>query len=250
MKKFSQRELNEQRHFDRIAYGYDDNYSYDKPFTKYKIDKKSREFVRLVKNNLRKKNLKILEIGCGTGEYTRQIATRLPKTEIIGLDISQKIINIARKKCKPFANISFVVQSAYDTSFKKNAFDIVCGFYVLHHLNIPKAIKEFVRVLKPGGILFFYEPNILNPIVFLIKSSKTLKKRVGDSPDEWAINPLTIHKQLSTFEVIKIAQTEFILPLYFVPFSLLKIADEITSYFRFIPLLKFFGGSVTILVKN
>lgn len=250
MKIFSDRELDEKMHFDTFAKEYDFNYQYNKPFTKYKIDKKSDEFVRLAEKNLKQKNLRILEIGCGTGEYTKHLAQKLPKSKIIGLDISDKMIKIAKAKCKKYPNTSFVVNSAYDTGFKPNSFDVVCGFYVLHHLEIFRIRKELKRILKPGGIFFFYEPNILNPVVYLIKSSKMLKRLVGDSPDEWAINPLVIKKQFPSFDIIEVSQTEFIWPFNFIPLNILKAADKVASYLRFFPLLKYFGGSVELLFKK
>lgn len=250
MKFNIKRELNEKKHFDTLADKYDLNYQYSKPFTQYKIDKKSNEFAAIVKSNFKKKNLKILEIGCGTGEYTKRIASSLPKSKIIGLDISNNILEIARKKCREKKNVSFVNKSAYKTDFNKDSFDVVCGFYVFHHLDIEIVKKEIIRILKPGGILFFYEPNILNPIVYLIKSSKALKKMVGDSPDEWAINPLTINKQFSSFEVVDISQTEFIWPIDYIPLDILKFADKATSYFRYLPLIKYLGGSVQICLRK
>lgn len=250
MKRLSKKELNERKHFDTLAEGYDYNYQYNKPLTKYKIDKKSNEFIRIVRQHLRRENLKVLEFGCGTGEYTRHLAKRMPKSKIIGLDISKEIIKIAKKKCSAYSNTSFVVQSAYDTRFKRESFDAICGFYVLHHLDIKKVGKEITRILKPGGILFFYEPNIINPVVYLIKSSKKLKHMVGDSPDEWAINPLTIKTHLPSFDILEISQSEFVWPLKFIPISIFKIADNITSYFRYFPLIKYLGGSVRILAKK
>lgn len=244
------RELNEQKHFDTFADRYDYNYHYTKPFTKYKIDKKSREFVRLVRSNYLRNRIKVLEIGCGTGEYTKHLAKRMPEAQIIGLDISRNVIKIAKTKCKKFKNTSFIIRSAYKTGFKENSLDVVCGFYVLHHLEIPRVRKEILRILKPDGLVFFYEPNVLNPIVYLIKSSKILKKIVGDSPDEWAINPLSVKKVFSPFEVLNIAQTEFIWPVDSLPLNLLKFMDRATSFLRFVPLIKYLGGSVQICLRK
>jgi ubiquinone/menaquinone biosynthesis C-methylase UbiE len=251
MIQLTKKELRERKHFDTFADRYDFNYQYSKPFTQYKIDKKSKEFARLVKKYIKKESPKILEIGCGTGEYTKRMAKNLPKANIVGLDISKNVLEIAKDKCKNARNVSFTQKSIYNNSFKKDSFDVICGFYVLHHLEMSKIVKEVFRILKEGGVIFFYEPNILNPIVFLIKKTKFLKKMVGDSPDEWAINPLKVKKQFGNqFEIIQVKQTEFVWPLHFFKLKTLILLDKITHDFQKIPIINYLGGSVQICLRK
>src|SRR3990172_12048660 len=224
--RLSKFESSEKSHFDAIADRYDVNYGYGKPFTRYKIAKKALDFVRLIKPIFKTKYLKMLEIGCGTGEYTGRVARLLPGSEIVGLDISDRIVKIAQSKCREFKNVSFVVRSAYNTDFKSDSLDVVYGFYVLHHLETKKIRKELLRILKPGGLAFFYEPNILNPIVFLIKSNKFLKKMVGDSPDEKAINPFALEKSFTGFRLVNLKFTEYIWPLEIFPDRILIRFDR------------------------
>lgn len=247
--KLSKAEESEKRYFDKIAKEYDDNYHYSEPFTKYKINKKSGEFIRIAKK-YSKVGGNILEVGCGTGEYTKHVAEAFPRSKLTALDISGHVIDIAKKKCLNDENISFVVRSAYRTGFCKESFDIVFGFYVLHHVSAKKLMREAYRVLKPGGLVFFYEPNLLNPIVYFIKSSKSLKKRVGDTPHEWAINPLTISKYFSGFKIINIATSEFVPPLSLIGTDSLITIDRLTSYLKYIPLIKYFGGSVRLVLQK
>lgn len=246
MKKTISRESREKIHFNKLAPKYDESYGYNNAFTQYKINKKINEFVEFVTFNNPKENLVIVEIGCGTGEYTQKIATKFPKARLIGLDISKKIIEVAERKCKGLKNVSFVVKSAYDTGLENNSADVICGFYALHHLDLPIARREITRILKPGGLAFFYEPNILNPLVFLIKSNKFLKRKAGDSPDEWAINPLTISRYFPNFKLIRSYTSEFIWPLKFIPFRYLKLLDRITLPCRSLPIINYLGGSVVV----
>lgn len=250
MKTRSKKETNERKHFDVLATSYDINYGYDSKFTRYKIHKKIASFVAAVRNNFAGRKLKILELGCGTGEYSREIAKAFPESDITCLDISPGILKIARQKCRDSKNVHFVLGSAFSTNFRKKQFDVICGFYVLHHLDIRRTIREIKRILKGGGVAYFYEPNILNPIVFLVKSSGFLKARVGDSPDEWAINPLTIPKLFTGFRSVNINLSEYVLPLQVFPFNLMKVLDKITDVFKYIPILKFVGGSVMIVATN
>ena len=247
----SKNELTEKEHFNKMASSYDTNYGYSDSFTEYKLNKKTTSFVNLIKPYIKnKKNLKILEVGCGTGEYTVRIAKHFPKTKIIGLDISNNILKVARKKCKTQKNVSFTAQSAYKTKLKNDSVDVVYGFYALHHLDIKKFKQEALRILKPNGVVYFYEPNILNPVVFLIKSNKFLKSKVGDSPDEWAINPIGIKKEFTGFNKVDILMSEYVWPLKFIPSEVLILIDKTISPMNKIPVIKYLGGSVQIFFQK
>lgn len=251
MTTLSAKELREKKYFDAVAQKYDRTYGYNRPFTKYKIQKKTDEFINSIRPFLSQDTgLKILEIGCGTGEYTQTVASGLTQSDIVGLDISENVIKIAKRKCKKLKNVRFVVQSIYKTDFKANQFDIVYGFYSLHHMDVRKVFKEVYRILKPGGYVYFCEPNLLNPIVYAVKSSAYLKKIVGDSPEEWAINPLTVTKMATGFKVIKLSLSEYVLPVGFLNLENLKTLDKFLSILRFIPFFKYLGGSTQILMKK
>lgn len=75
---------------------------------------------------------------------------------------------------------------AHRTDFPAESFDAVIGCSVLHHLDWARALVEIHRILRPGGRLRFSEPNLLNPQIFVQKNWPWLKKRLGDSPDEYA----------------------------------------------------------------
>ncbi len=248
--KFSEREFNELIHFDQLSNQYDANYGYERPFTIYKLEKKSIEFVKLVNQYFPKKNSLLVELGCGTGEYTKRIAEKLPSVTIIGIDISPNIVGIAKEKCKNLSNITFKTASAYSTGIADNSIDIVCGFYALHHFDFALVHKEIFRILKKGGLAIFYEPNILNPMVYIIKSSPGIKKRIGDSPDEWAINPLTIAKSFPGFEVLEKYTTEFLWPPRFIPDAILTKLDKLTHFLRYVPGINLLGGSLMLCIRK
>jgi ubiquinone/menaquinone biosynthesis C-methylase UbiE len=244
-KNISYKENKEKNHFDEKASVYDKQYGYDDPFTKYKISKKSLEFKKFLDNHFHNKKLKILEIGCGTGEYTKAVAPLVIKSKIYATDISPKSVNLARKKCKGFKNLKFEVKSAYKTGYKNESFDVIVGFYILHHLDLEQVSKEIYRVLRKGGMAFFYEPNILNPYVYLVKSSPALKEKIGDSPEEWAINPLSINKIFSKFNT-KYYMSEFVPPIKSFSLQKMKMIDKFSSVLSKFPILKYLGGSVQI----
>lgn len=249
--KYSKNEEHERSHFNKMALEYEKKYGYNDQFTKYKIKKKVNSFVGLINKFLNKDKLKIVEIGCGTGTYTASYSKKLKSSRVIATDISEEMVNLCKNNNKN-KNAKFEVRSAYNTKYPSKSVDVVCGFYVLHHINQTKVKKEILRILKPGGMVYFYEPNILNPIVYLIKSSQIIKKLIGDSSDEWAINPLKIEDEWKGFKVVQNRTSEFVWPVSFLPYSLKLGLDKMTSFiFSKIPGLNLIGGSVEIcLIKN
>lgn len=248
--KIKQRERGEMDHFDLMAKSYDVNYGYNDDFTKYKINKKSLRFFKLVKDHYASKSkLNILEIGCGTGAYTRSYAKMFKNAHITAIDISPGMIQVALKNQLP-QNVKYQVGSAYKTTFKNNSIDIVCGFYVLHHLDQVNVKREITRVLKKNGLVYFYEPNILNPIVYLIKVIPGLKKRIGDSKGEWAVNPLKIENSWSGYSKIEITTSEFMIPFSFIPYKLKVVFDKLSKIISYIPLINLLGGSVEVSLRK
>lgn len=107
---------------------------------------------------------RVLEVGCGTGLLSKEIADRMDK--LYAIDISPDLIDIAKNSVQK-DNITFLCANAYDLEFQEDSFDAVVGMSVLHHLDVDKGLGEFWRILKSGGHIAFSEPNMLNPQIFL-----------------------------------------------------------------------------------
>jgi len=241
------REKSEMTHFDLMAQNYDLNYTYDTPFTQYKIHKKLQ---LLFKNLPKKKKISILEVGAGTGEYTQYLAQLFPNAKITAVDISPQILKVAAEKCQHFSNISFKVASAYDLPFEDKSFDLVCGFYILHHLDVHSCLTELHRVLKTKATARFYEPNALNPVVSAIKNIPFLKERAGDSPEESAINPWWLKKNCQPFLELRWLTSEFVVIPAAIPISTAIRLDIWLSKIGSLPVLRLFGGSVSLIFKK
>lgn len=94
-----------------------------------------------------KDNMKVLDVGCGTGFYTRIIASQI-KGEVIGVDIDEEFLEYARNNSKGL-NIKYLNQNAYNLEFEENYFDLVTCQRLLCVLKDPqKALKEMIRVSK------------------------------------------------------------------------------------------------------
>ena len=131
---------------------------------------------------------KILDVGCGSGMVTRDIA-HLTKGKIIAVDGSNDMIKVAKNILKDYKNVKVKYADAESLDFKENSFDIVtCNLLLMWAENPQKVVNEMARVVKPGGIvLATLEPDYggklhypENPRVDPIFAGEAIKKRGGD----------------------------------------------------------------------
>jgi uncharacterized membrane protein YdjX (TVP38/TMEM64 family)/ubiquinone/menaquinone biosynthesis C-methylase UbiE len=110
----------------------------------------------IIKKHLKAHNIDlvgktILDAGCGSGYSTALILDEFQPQELAAFDAMPEQVEIARKRGLP-ANVE--VGDIADTKFTSEQFDAVFTFGVFHHVpEWPKAVREMVRVLKPGGVL-------------------------------------------------------------------------------------------------
>ena len=102
-----------------------------------------------------RKESNVLEVGCGTGFMACRISEE-KDCRIVGIDISNRMIGIARERAKKLSledKATFRVADAKKLPFEDNTFDVVFGQFVISLLDKNKALAEFMRVLKLGGYL-------------------------------------------------------------------------------------------------
>lgn len=97
-----------------------------------------------------------MKVGCGPGRITSDFAYLAPSGQVTGIDSSEGIITSAQTTfpSSTQANLHFAVGDALKLDFPDNSFDIVHAHQVLVHLRDPvAALKEFHRVVRPGGVI-------------------------------------------------------------------------------------------------
>lgn len=105
---------------------------------------------------------KILDVGCGAGGKWVYIAEKY-NSEVVGIDLSKEFLwqaeAFAKEKLQ-HDNTRFLFQSALETEFSDNSFDIILMSDVLEHIpNTEILLEEVMRILKPWGkILFDFAP--------------------------------------------------------------------------------------------
>jgi SAM-dependent methyltransferase len=190
---------------------------------------------------------KVLEVGCGTGLFTAELA--LTGYSITAIDISPELLAKAAERVVG-RNVTFAVENAYHTTFLAGTFDVVLGSSCLHHFDLNRALAEFHRILKPGGRMMFTEPNMLNPQVALQKNIPWLKRLAGDSPDETAFIRFSLESRLQRagFRDISIMPFDFVHPA--IPVSALATIVPILNAVEHIPLLREIAGSLVIRCRR
>ena len=99
---------------------------------------------------------RLLDVGCGPGSVTIDLAARLEPGEVVGVDTSAAVVEIAQKAAADAGadNVTFQVADAYELPFPDDAFDVVHAHQVLQHLTDPiAALREMRRVTRPGGVV-------------------------------------------------------------------------------------------------
>jgi demethylmenaquinone methyltransferase/2-methoxy-6-polyprenyl-1,4-benzoquinol methylase len=97
----------------------------------------------------------VLDVACGTGDFVTAVLEASPTSRVIGLDFSEEMLHLARTKV---SNATFVQGDVMALPFEDKRFDVVTvGFGLRNFVDIPRALAQIARVLKPGGRLVILE---------------------------------------------------------------------------------------------
>jgi SAM-dependent methyltransferase len=99
----------------------------------------------------------VLDVGCGTGHFTRHVAARLPDSRVVGVDMDAERLAFARTRCGE-PNVRFEQGDLSRLPFDDEGFDLVFSRFVLVHVADPtRAMREMARVARPGGRVVAYD---------------------------------------------------------------------------------------------
>ena len=126
---------------------------------------------------------RLLDIGCGTGEFLREVKRNHPRLSVTGIDLSAPYLTVARRRLAAWSRVALIEAAAEAMPFAAGEFDVVTCLYLFHEL--PPRVRRAVvadsrRVLKPGG-------------TFILVDSL----QIGDEPDYNALLdyfPLAFHE--------------------------------------------------------
>jgi SAM-dependent methyltransferase len=99
---------------------------------------------------------RVLDVGCGPGTITADLAARVPSGQVVGIDAASDVLDLARQEAsrRGQANVRFETGNVYQLGFEDGTFDVVHAHQVLQHLSDPvAALAEMRRVCRPGGLV-------------------------------------------------------------------------------------------------
>ncbi|MHB1645007.1 MAG: class I SAM-dependent methyltransferase [Candidatus Acididesulfobacter diazotrophicus] len=135
------------------------------PIFSFILDNPARKFIENPEKKIKlmgvKSGMKVLEVGAANGFITPYLSKQVGVDgSVISIDIQKKLIDKALKKFSFLSNVSFKTEDAANLkSIKNNEIDLIFLYYAFHEIKEKeKAVKEFYRVLKNGGILSIKEP--------------------------------------------------------------------------------------------
>jgi ubiquinone/menaquinone biosynthesis C-methylase UbiE len=150
----------------------------------------------------------ILDLGCGPGGWVLEVAREHPDIEVIGIDISQSMIQFAQAQAisRGYGNASFMVMDVKQPlGFEDASFDLVNErtlYGVMAPGEWPQLLAECKRVLRPGGIIRLTEfemPLTTSPALnelWYISTRAFYKLGRSFSVDEWHVGITPVLKQL------------------------------------------------------
>ncbi|MEJ2208844.1 MAG: class I SAM-dependent methyltransferase, partial [Anaerolineae bacterium] len=101
---------------------------------------------------------RILDAGCGFGTTAIVLAQALPESEVVGIDLSEPLLDLARQAARDAGlgeRVTFEVANVEQIPYDDGAFQAVVNVQMLHIVGDPVAmLDELERVLAPGGFLF------------------------------------------------------------------------------------------------
>lgn len=124
---------------------------------------------------------RVADLGCGSGVFTNLLRQR--GCHAVGLDISPKLTEIGRRS---FANVEFLEGDVELLPFATASFDGILLSGIVHHLPDAKCCAaEVFRVLRPGGRFVAFDPNRMNPFMWLYRDpSSPFYSSIGVTENE------------------------------------------------------------------
>ena len=121
-------------------------------------------------------NETILDIGCGDGRVTKYMAEKVPNGSVIGIDLSEGMIQQARKEFEDTPNLDFSIQNAENFSFAQK-FDLITSFNALHWVNSHEKVVERIKASlnEHGKIFLLMASGRKNPFVNQILGQSSYK---------------------------------------------------------------------------
>ena len=141
-----------------------------------------------------KPGARVADLGCGSGAFTSRLAQK--GYHCVGLDISAKLVDVGRRK---FPYLELLTGDIEHLPFADASLDGALLSGVVHHFPDPsRCAAEVARVLRPGGRFFAFDPNRMNPFMWLYRDhASPFYSSVGVTENE---RPVLAREVAAVFE--------------------------------------------------
>jgi ubiquinone/menaquinone biosynthesis C-methylase UbiE len=143
----------------------------------------------------------ILDLGTGPGDLPIEIAKKSPEIQIVGIDLSRKLIHMARSNASTAGltdRLNFQLGNAAALDFEDSFFDMVISTGMLHSIKEPaKVLQEIYRVLKTGREAWIFDPAKVTSAVDRKKWKASLNLR--ERFFLWLFQLLGLHKPIKVY---------------------------------------------------
>jgi len=203
----------------------------------------------------------ILDYGCGTSILFPFINEKFRNCRYTGIDISDKMLDIGRKRFRKYKNFKVYQQDGENLKFKKETFDLVVSRGAIHHLPYPKkGLKEIRNVLKNGGVLVICEP----ASNFIIKAFRLIlykfSSHFSSTHRSFTNSELQNLIKKNGFKIIKYKRFGLlafpfgfpdIIPIFrYFPFGFLKFLVYLDRILLKIPIINIFSWNLIIMAEK
>lgn len=191
----------------------------------------------------------VVELGCGAGLFAERLRVLRADIRYVGLDLAPLAVAYAARRNRSGVAV-FCVADALRLPCADGCADVVAGNSILHHLPLNQALAEVYRVLRPGGLLFFAEPNMLNPQVALQENVSVLRALVQTSAGETAFVRWEMAESLrkAGFREVSVQPFDFLHP--FMPGLLVPIASGFGALAERLPLMREIAAALLVQAKK
>ena len=113
---------------------------------------------KLILERIPKGATRIMDQGCGTGILTFRIARKFPHSRVVGVELRDEYLNIAREKARVLGldNIEFILGRAEDVLLQEN-FDCITSSYLAKYAELEILIPNIKKMLPNGGMLIMHD---------------------------------------------------------------------------------------------
>lgn len=140
---------------ERFFHGTGNSYDFMVNAATFGIDRLwKRRIVRLIPPQ----SARVADLACGTGISTLAIARHLPDCQVVGVEMRDEYLSIAREKVRRHAigNVELVLSRAEDYDCTE-PFDCIASSYLAKYADIPRLVDNASRMLAPGGLLLMHD---------------------------------------------------------------------------------------------